>query len=175
VRRRARATLAFRDAAGVVDLARLISPGHQAEIGADVSGSANARGSSAKKASAVNCPTPRDGHQPPACRGGSCRASHVSVDLGDRSHHSGSCGTQYSHGGGASGTSCWMGRFSIRSRKPGSWSKAGGAITTPNARTRHWAASRQRLKCSFPRSPRGRLRNPRPAAPPALADSSTLN
>ena len=52
------------------------------------------------------------------------------------------------------------GRFSIRSRRPGSWSKAGGAITTLNARTRHWATSLQRLKCSSPRSPRGRLRNP---------------
>jgi hypothetical protein len=59
-----------------------------------------------------------------------------------------------------SGTSCWMGRFSISSRRPGSWSKAGGAITTPNARTRHWATSLQRLKCSSPRSPRGRPRNP---------------
>ena len=43
-----------------------------------------------------------------------------------------------------------------RWRRPGSWSKAGGATTTLNARTRHWATSFQRLKCSSPRSPRGR-------------------
>ena len=60
----------------------------------------------------------------------------------------------------APGRAARMGRFSIRSRRPGSSSKAGGATTTPNARTRHWATSLQRLKCSCPRSPRGRLRNP---------------
>ena len=37
---------ALRDTADVVDLARLMPPGDQAQIGADVSGSADARGSS---------------------------------------------------------------------------------------------------------------------------------
>ena len=35
-----------------------------------------------------------------------------------------------------------------------------GATTTPRGRTDPWDTSRQRLKCSSPPSPRGRLCNP---------------
>ena len=52
---------ALRDAADVVDLARLMPPGDQSQIGADVSGSARcaqARPIAKTKARAVNWPTP---------------------------------------------------------------------------------------------------------------------
>jgi hypothetical protein len=61
--------------------------------------------------------------------------------------------------------SCWIPRSSsFRSWKPRSWSKAGGAPTTPAARTRPWAASRSRHSLPYrrlrrPLGPRHRSRS----------------
>ena len=64
----------------------------------------------------------------------------------------------------SSATGCSMARSSTRWREPRSWSKAGGAPTTPAARTRPWAASRSRhgllyRRLGRPPGPRHRSRS----------------
>src|ERR1700735_3372437 len=93
---------AFRYAADIVDLARLIPPWNQAQIGADVSRATDAgrivdrshKGESGQLADAW------DRHQPAAGRRGPRHVSHVSVDRSDRRHHGGPRRNQTTHGGG---------------------------------------------------------------------------
>ena len=59
----------------------------------------------------------------------------------------------------APGRAAEWGDFLFARGGRGSWSKAGGATTTPNARTRHRATSLQRL-LSIPAFAARRLRNP---------------
>jgi hypothetical protein len=92
---------AFRDAADVVDLTRLIPPGDQTQIGADVSGSAHARGTvdCGHKGERGQLADPSDCYQLAAGRRGPCHTSHVRVDRGDRRHHGSSRRNQTPHGG----------------------------------------------------------------------------
>ena len=59
--------------------------------------------------------------------------------------------------------------------RPRSSSKAGGATTTRSGRMPRSATSRRRLRCSCPRSPRGRLRNPDQLRRPRWLQRPTLN
>jgi hypothetical protein len=76
------------------------TPGDQAEIGAEVSGSANAGGivDCGDKGERGQFADAWDGHQPTAGRRGSCHTSHVGVDRGDRRHRCGSRRNQSPHG-----------------------------------------------------------------------------
>jgi hypothetical protein len=96
---------AFRDAAGVIDLSRLMAPWNQPQISANISGSADARRIVDRSHKGERCQLADawDGHEPAAGRRGSCHASHVRVDRGDRRHHCGSCRNQSPHGGRKTG------------------------------------------------------------------------
>src|SRR3984957_4719081 len=96
---------AFRDAAGVVDLSRLMAPWNQTQIGANISGSADARRIVDRSHKGERCQLSDawDGHEPAAGRRGSCHTSHVGVDRGARRHHCGSCRNQSPHGGRKTG------------------------------------------------------------------------
>ena len=99
VRSRQRHAAAFRYAADVVHIARLLPPWNQAQIGADISRSANAGG-------IVNCGDKSESgqladawhrHQPAASCRGPCHAPHVRVDRGDRRHDASPCSNQTAH------------------------------------------------------------------------------
>ena len=53
---------------------------------------------------------------------------------------------------------CSMVKYSTRCVRPKSSSKAGGATSTQSGRMNRWTTSHQHRKCSWPPSPRGRLR-----------------
>jgi hypothetical protein len=51
-----------------------------------------------------------------------------------------------------------MVKYSTRCVRPKSSSKVGGATSTQSGRMNRWTTSHQHRKCSWPPSPRGRLR-----------------
>ena len=53
---------------------------------------------------------------------------------------------------------CSMVKYSTRCVRPKSSSKVGGATSTQSGRMNRWTTSHQHRKCSWPPSPRGRLR-----------------
>src|SRR5271155_2995563 len=76
-------------------------PGDQAQIGADVSRSADARRivDRSDKGERGQLAYAWDGHQPAASRRSSCHAPHVGVDCSDRGHHGSPRRNQTPHGG----------------------------------------------------------------------------
>src|SRR5580704_19006107 len=90
----------FEIAADVVHLARLIPPGDQAQIGADISRSANAAGivDCGDKSESGQLADAWNRHQPAASCRGPCHAPYVGVDRGDRTHHRSPRRNQSPHG-----------------------------------------------------------------------------
>ena len=92
---------AFRDAAGVVGLARLVAPRYQTEIGTDVTRSLEAawivdgrcEGESGERSDT------RDGHEPAASLGRSHQLPDIHIDRRNGGEHSGARGEQAAHSG----------------------------------------------------------------------------
>ena len=69
---------------------------------------------------------------------------------------------------------CSTAKSSTRLLRRGSSSRAGGATTTPSDPMDHWATNRRPRRSSFRRIAARAASQPRPAAPPALAQSPSM-